>query len=262
MEEVLEQRSFHVHCQPIVALGSGELVGLEALARFPAPPARPDAWFAMAARAGLGVQLQLAAVAAALELLDTVPHGSYLAVNVGPDAIIAPELPRLLDRVDPSRVVLELTEHLQVADYDRLQRLLAPIRERTRLAIDDTGAGFCSLGHIVNLAPDLIKLDRQFTRGIDRDPARRALAEALVTFGRETGAAVICEGIETPAELATVRDLGVAFGQGYLLGRPAPVAEAIAGLAAPTPLTRKQPAHGFAPASKRPDGGKAPTPTP
>jgi EAL domain-containing protein (putative c-di-GMP-specific phosphodiesterase class I) len=120
---------------------------------------------------------------------------------------------------------MELTEHLKVDDYPRLHCALDAIRERgTRLAIDDAGAGFAGLSHILKLGPDLIKLDRDITTGINHDPIRRALAGALVTFAADTGAELIAEGIETAAELDTVRNLGVRYGQGYHLGRPAAVA--------------------------------------
>jgi EAL domain-containing protein (putative c-di-GMP-specific phosphodiesterase class I) len=147
-----------------------------------------------------------------------------LAINVGPETIAVPELPAMLAAASADRVVLELTEQLEVDDYPQLGNALRNIRELgVRLAIDDTGAGVASLAHILKLAPDIIKLDRTLTGRIDRDPVRRALAGALVTFAAETGAAVIAEGIETTDELDTVRSLGILHGQGYLLGRPGPV---------------------------------------
>jgi EAL domain-containing protein (putative c-di-GMP-specific phosphodiesterase class I) len=97
-----------------------------------------------------------------------------------------------------------------------------------RLAIDDTGAGFASLRHILNLEPDIIKLDISLTRGVDVDRARRALAAALIAFAANTGASIVAEGVETASELSVLRDLGVGFGQGYLLGRPGPLPATIA----------------------------------
>jgi EAL domain-containing protein (putative c-di-GMP-specific phosphodiesterase class I) len=162
----------------------------------------------------------------AVELLGELPEEVFLAINVGPDAIAAADLPLIIiESGSPQRIVLELTEHLKIDDYPHVRTALRRIREHgARLAIDDTGAGFASLSHIVNLAPDLIKLDRQFTRGIDLDPVRRALAQALVSFAHDTGAEVIAEGIESADELDTVRELGIPYGQGYLIGRPAPLA--------------------------------------
>ena len=117
--------------------------------------------------------------------------------------------------------MLELTEHAGIADYNELAEALAPLRESgVRLSVDDAGAGFASLRHILNLRPDIIKLDIGLIRGIDADPARRALASALVGFAAEIGAVIVAEGIETPDELATLCALRVTYGQGYHLARP------------------------------------------
>lgn len=225
IEQVIAQRTISMRCQPIVDLHTGALAGVEALARFPGPPDRPpNHWFAQAEQVGLGVELQLAAVEVALPLIEQLPCGVYLAINLGPDALMSAELPPLLRLVPSERVVLELTEHLAVDDYPSLIATLQCLRSGgVRLAIDDAGAGFASLSHIVKLAPDLIKLDRRFTAGIDLDPVRRALAQALVTFAHETGAQVTAEGIETDQELETVRSLGIPYGQGYFIARPEPV---------------------------------------
>jgi EAL domain-containing protein (putative c-di-GMP-specific phosphodiesterase class I) len=121
------------------------------------------------------------------------------------------------------RVVLEVTEHAPVSDYGRLNGSLGALRARgVRLAIDDAGSGFSSLQHILRLAPDFIKLDMALTRDVDNDLARRALAAALISFAAEIGAVIVAEGIETRAELETLRELGVRFGQGYYLARPEP----------------------------------------
>lgn len=226
IEQVIADRDFRLVCQPIVDLSGGELIGAEALARFPGPPEQPpDVWFNEAHRAGLGVALELAAFASALSLINEIPSCAYLAINMGPTTLANAELLQLLESVAADRVVIELTEHMRIDDYPQFRKVIANAREQgARLAIDDTGAGFASLSHIVNLAPDLIKLDRQFTTGIDLDPVRRALARALVSFAHDTGADVIAEGIETPDELQTIRQLGIRYGQGYLIQRPAPAA--------------------------------------
>jgi EAL domain-containing protein (putative c-di-GMP-specific phosphodiesterase class I) len=215
--------------QPIIDLKTDRLAGCEALALFAGHPVRPpDLWFAEAQRVGLGAELQLAAVHKALAQLAHLPPRAYLAINIGPDVAGAPELLRLLHNVDSQRVVIELTEHLQVEDYPALISAVHSIRATgARLAIDDTGAGYASFAHILKLAPDLIKLDRILTTGVDVDPARQALAGALVNFAVETGAKVIAEGVETIGELDVIRQLGVGYGQGYLLGRPGPVTQLI-----------------------------------
>jgi EAL domain-containing protein (putative c-di-GMP-specific phosphodiesterase class I) len=235
IRRVLEDDDFAIAVQPIVRLDSGVLVGAEALARFPSPPAQgPDRWFAEAYAAGLGTQLELAAARRAINLLDELPPHAYLTVNIGPEAMATPEFLELVTGADAQRLVVELTEHFAVEDYERLRAALCGLRRAgARLAIDDTGAGFASLAHILKLSPEVIKLDRGLARGIDADPVRRALAAALVDFAKQTGAQVVAEGLETDAELATVRELGIDLGQGYLLGRPGDVA-ALHGTPAPS----------------------------
>lgn len=206
--------------QPVVVLKSGALSGVEALTRFPV--GEPVSWFSDAHGCGLGVELELAAARAAFQKATLLPEGSYLAMNFSPTTLASREICPLLDGVDPDRTVLELTEHLPVEDYPSLRRAVATLRRRGfRLAIDDTGAGFASLSHIVELGPDIIKLDLELTRGIDRDPVRHSLATALVTFAGDIGATVVAEGIETEGELTALQQLGICYGQGYLIGRPA-----------------------------------------
>jgi EAL domain-containing protein (putative c-di-GMP-specific phosphodiesterase class I) len=212
--------------QPIVHLGRGQLIGLEALARFAgAPPRGPDVWFAEAAAAGLGVELELAAIQLALAALPQLPPDVYLSVNASPDTVTSGHLDATFAAVSPDRIVLEITEHSVIASYDDLAAALLPLRTRgLRVAVDDAGAGYSSFRHILRLQPDLIKLDMTLTRDIHRDPARRALATALIAFGRDTGSDIVAEGVETEAELLTLQGLGVTAGQGYHLGRPGPLA--------------------------------------
>ena len=219
---VLGGEGLAMHFQPIVCLVEGDVVGVEALARFEGGLRRtPDLWFAEAAAVGLGVELELAAVRAALSELPALPPDAYLSVNMSAETVLAAATSDLFTGPHCGRLVIELTEHAQVADYDALLTRLAALRGTgIRLAVDDTGAGFASLRHILRLRPDLIKLDLDLTRGIDQDPARRALARALLTFAAEIGAGVVAEGVETAGELLVLRDLGVEAAQGYFLGRP------------------------------------------
>jgi EAL domain-containing protein (putative c-di-GMP-specific phosphodiesterase class I) len=116
---------------------------------------------------------------------------------------------------------MELTEEAKVDDYERLSVALERLYAMgVRLAIDDTGAGFASLAHILKLTPHIIKLDRELTSGIDRDPVRVTLASALVSFAAGLGAEIVAEGIEIEAELDMLCDLGIRYGQGFLLSRP------------------------------------------
>ena len=210
--------------QPIVELAGGRVVAAEALSRFPAEPRRsPAAWFAEAAAVGLGMELELVAIRAALAHLDALPAGVRLSLNVSPAVLLAPELVGALAAVRGERLALELTEHAPVENYGALEAALDAYRSRgVQLMIDDAGAGFASLRHVVGLRPDSIKLDLSLTRDIDSDPVRRALAASLVAFAREIGATMVAEGIETRAELEAVRALGVTHAQGFYLARPGP----------------------------------------
>jgi EAL domain-containing protein (putative c-di-GMP-specific phosphodiesterase class I) len=208
--------------QPIVATATHRPVGFEALARFDMVPRRgPDLWFADAAKVGLGVELELAAVRLALRALSDLPPDAYLALNVSPASALSGRLDDVLGGVASNRIVLEITEHQMVETYDGLEAAFRALRRRgVRIAVDDAGAGYASFRHILRLRPDVIKLDMTLTRDIDTDRSRRALASALIGFARETGSAMVAEGVETAAELATLRRLGVEAAQGYHLGRP------------------------------------------
>lgn len=211
--------------QPIADLMSGEVVGVEALARFACEPfSPPDVWFAEASEVGLGAELELRAVRKALAEFHQVPPGAFLALNISAEVIVSPSFPAALEGADLSRLVLELTEHAQVRDYDVLRDALRALRARgIRLAVDDAGAGFASMRHIVRLSPDIIKLDVTLTRDIDADPVRNALASSLIVFARDIGATIVAEGIETWREVEALRALGVPFGQGHHLAWPAPL---------------------------------------
>jgi EAL domain-containing protein (putative c-di-GMP-specific phosphodiesterase class I) len=209
---------------PIVDLETREAIGVEALARFGSIPVKPpDQWFAAATALELGLQLELRTMKEALEGLPKIPDGVFLSLNCSHHTAGAPELVDRLDGVEP-RIVLEITEHEAIEDYGALAEALAPLRERgLRVAVDDVGAGYASLRHALQLAPDMVKMDISLTRGIDRDAGRRALATALISFAAETNMTIVAEGIETAGELAALRELGVRYGQGFHLALPAPL---------------------------------------
>ncbi len=149
-----------------------------------------------------------------------------MTLNAGPCAIACPALREILSLAEPGRLVVELTEQVAVADYPQLRGALQALRDAgVRLAVDDAGAGFASLLHILKLAPDIIKLDRELIANVDVDPMRRSLAASLRRFAHESGAVVVAEGIETAAELNVLRDLEIDHGQGFHLARPALPAE-------------------------------------
>jgi len=211
--------------QPIVSLGDRSPVGAEALSRISALPRQgPDRWFALAAKAGLLVEADCAALKVAVAMAQALPATLFASCNVTPELVLSGSLQECLDGYDVSRLVIEITERAPIDDYAVFARALAPLRNAgARIAIDDTGSGFASLRHILRLEPDMIKLDRDLCQGINADPARIALASGLATFAFGIGASIIAEGIETQAELDVLTALGVQMGQGYLLGRPQPL---------------------------------------
>jgi EAL domain-containing protein (putative c-di-GMP-specific phosphodiesterase class I) len=226
---VIDGGQFSMVYQPIWNMRSRQAVGFECLARFSAAPSRPpNEWFTEAAEAGLGTALELAAIRAALGAFSSVPAPLHLAINASVETILSGEFASALQGLPLERIVLEITEHSEVENYERLSGVLRPLRQGgLKLAVDDAGAGYSSLRHILHLQPDFIKLDMHLIRHIDLDPARRALASALIAFARDTNSSIIAEGIETASEFATLQTLGVEMAQGYFLGRPMPLQQAL-----------------------------------
>lgn len=221
VDAVIDAGSFRPVFQPIVDLSDGRRVGYEALTRFDDGNS-PDRWFAEATVAGLGPRLELVTLEAAIEAASGLPGDAYLSVNVTP-RLLSPSaaLVAVLERAR-CPVVLEITEREAIDDYDAIRSEVAALRPTVRLSIDDTGAGFASLRHVLLLEPDFVKLDRTWISGIDTEPAKQAMVAGLVHFAETTGCQLIAEGVETEPEQAMLVRLGVRFAQGFLLGEPGP----------------------------------------
>ena len=222
VEQLCEPGIIEAFVQPVVRPADQVIVGYEALARMPLEPLHPpDWWLARAGEIGMRSHLEVACLAAATDLGPT-PDERLLFVNLSPSLLANPSALRLLEQL-PDRLVIELTEQEAVEDYDTLRRDLAPWLSRgVRIAIDDTGAGYSSLRHVIELTPDFLKLDRELVRDLDHDRNRRALVSAVVAFAAEVGTSVIAEGVESADELEVLRDAEVDLVQGYLLARPGP----------------------------------------
>lgn len=222
ISRVLRENRLVTALQPIMALDTRRVVGFEALTRFPDDRSKPpNVWFSEAWELGMGVELELAAIRAAMGHADRIADDVYLSVNVSPETAQSPQFGATLAGFPAHRTMIEITEHAKVEDYEELRKALEMPRSKgVRVAIDDAGAGFASLRHILRVAPDVIKLDVDLARGIHEDPARRALASALISFAKEVEKTIIAEGIETGEELGALIALGVHLGQGYYLGRP------------------------------------------
>ena len=219
-----------IHFQPIVDVRRAVVCGYEALSRFPASlDLPPDRWFAAADRLGVGAPLEARAVATILSHRPLLADNCFLSLNLSPAAACSPTIQKLLtDEGDLRGVVLEITERSPVEDYDALAAALAPLRELgATLAIDDAGAGYSSMRHIVTLEPQFVKLDRSLVQDLDSDPRKTAAITALGAFANEVDAWVVAEGVETPGELSALSSLQMPLAQGFLLGRPGPEMESV-----------------------------------
>ena len=211
--------------QPIFDLETRQVVGVESLARFSLEPKRPpNEWFKTAADLGLATRLEMTAVSRAVARRSQLPPGVFMAVNLSPEALMSPELVGVIPEGFADQLVIELTEHTPVLDYQALGLAFAPLRASgAALAIDDAGAGFASLRHILELAPQFIKLDISITQKIEHERVALALAVALTSFAGAIEARIIAEGIETASQLEALRSLGIRLGQGYHLAMPGPI---------------------------------------
>jgi EAL domain-containing protein (putative c-di-GMP-specific phosphodiesterase class I) len=228
--KLIETGEFDVAYQPVFELAGNRCVALEALARFRAPFGPPAHTIADAEAAGLGVELERAVMRRAYRILPRLAPGQLLALNASPAALL--DIARGAgcgEDVPWSRIVVEVTEHSAIEAYAVLEEELAPLRRRgLRIAVDDAGAGYASLRHVLELRPDFIKLDRWLIDGVANDGGRRAAVSAFVDLARELGSTVIGEGVERQEDLNALRELGLDAAQGYLLGGPTSDQDAVA----------------------------------
>jgi PAS domain S-box-containing protein len=223
ISEAIMTRAVHTALQPIVSVADRRLVGVEALARFDDGRA-PDVWFSEARATGQNLDLDRLAFTTALGQLDVLPSHAYLSINASPELILSPMFGEELLRRGAAtldRLVIEITEHERICDYQRVKEVLQPLRDLgARVAVDDAGAGYASLTHVLQLRPDIIKIDRDLLTDVDGDSARRSLITALVLVALDLGATVTGEGVETPGQMAALDLLAVDHAQGYFVGRP------------------------------------------
>lgn len=219
----IEGDALRMFFQPIVELRTGMVSGLEALARF--PEGAPSAWFEAAEAVGLRVDLELAAVRAALAAADSLPPRCYLGMNLSPETVMDPRLMPLLSAAEKRRIVIDLTRLDAIESYPEIQEKLGAFRfeDTHQVAVDDAGTGSSSLEHILRITPDFVKLDVSVTHELDRNSAHREVASAIVSLSSDLGAHVIGEGVETQEEADALLELGVSQAQGFLFGRPGPL---------------------------------------
>ncbi|MHA7155762.1 EAL domain-containing protein [Arthrobacter sp. TMN-50] len=211
--------------QPIVDTSRGTVVGYEALARFPGfEEKNPEVWFAAARRHGRSADLESAALRVALRARPGLPTNCFLTLNVSPELLTTESIRSVWRQErDLGGLIVELTEQTPIDSYLELEPDLHQLRSAGALiAVDDAGAGYAGLRHLLQLRPSMIKIDRELIQDVDRDEAKRALIEMLGIFASRVDAWILAEGVERVEELDTLVSLGVPLVQGYLLARPAP----------------------------------------
>jgi EAL domain-containing protein (putative c-di-GMP-specific phosphodiesterase class I) len=220
IEMIINDGEFDSVYQPIVRTTDQGVIGHECLTRFrPEPYQSPDRWFAMADTVGLLKELELAAIHKALAALSE--FDGYLSVNISPSTILKCDLEKELAPYPLKRLVLEITEHSAIDNYEEIDEALKDLRARgLHLAIDDAGAGYASMRHILMLSPDMVKIDRTITEGVDSHPGRQAMASAFRGFATRIGCALVAEGVETQAERQALEFIGVPHAQGFYFGEP------------------------------------------
>lgn len=222
IDRIVRERLYRSAYQPIVDLSTRRIEGFECLTRFDAASGKtPDTWFLAAAEAGLGERLEADTIGCAVRALRVLPGEMYLSVNASASSVLNGDVLRIFEKIDPSRIILEITEHHPVEDYRALNEALNRLRASgLRIAVDDVGAGYADLQHLIHLRPDVVKLDMSLTRRMIDCDATRAMMIGIVGFAHTIGSRVIAEGIETPAQLHALEAIRVDAGQGYLLGAP------------------------------------------
>jgi EAL domain-containing protein (putative c-di-GMP-specific phosphodiesterase class I) len=225
---MLDAGGLSIDLQPIVDLATGETASVEALARFASYPYSVEGWFTQAHLAGCGEQLELDAAMLAHEYLPALPGPVSLAINASPDVATTPEFLSLVTRTDPTRIVVEITEHRQATEPRAFASSIRRLQARgVQVAIDDAGTGYSDLRQILELQPDIIKLDRALVCGVEDDPVRLALVQAIVAFAKNTGVSLVAEGVSRESTADLLRELRVDYGQGFALSPPEPAASVI-----------------------------------
>jgi EAL domain-containing protein (putative c-di-GMP-specific phosphodiesterase class I) len=235
LHDAITRRDFYSVFQPVFDLVTGRMIGIEALSRGPrgSELESGETLFSLAERTEMLLPVERICRAKALEAASKARKDCKIFLNLSPAAVSDPDFlgSLFLDQVarqglTPDRIVLEITERTYVVYQELFREVLTRFRQqRFRIAVDDVGTGYSSLASLADIEPDYLKFDTVFVRGIDTHPTKQDLLEALLSFARKMHTQVIAEGIETEEELKTLRALGVPFGQGFLLGRPMPMAD-------------------------------------
>ncbi len=218
---ILEEDKMWPVFQPVVDLCEGTILGVEALTRF--DEGSPESWFTEAANMGLGTKLEIRAIEGALQVAERLPDDLFVAVNVSPETLCTTDLVLALraSHIPLERIVLEITEHAMVQDYQVIKHQIEDLRTLgLSIAVDDVGAGYSNMAHVLHLRPDIVKFDRGLAQNLDQDGGRLALVRSLATFNRFLEAITVAEGVEREEEVEVLREAGIGTGQGYLFAPP------------------------------------------
>ncbi|HWR76377.1 MAG TPA: GGDEF domain-containing protein [Thiobacillus sp.] len=233
LQDILANARLVTLLQPVLDLVEGRVMAYEALTRGPSnsPLHAPQALFRVAEQHGLLTALDWACVRMALKTFARLNLQGRLFVNLSPgsllDASFAPDavLAALGDAgMTSNQVVIEITENATALDYGDLRQAVSRLRAAgIEVAIDDLGEGFSSLRLWSELKPAFVKIDKHFIADIHRDPHKTQFVRSIRQLAEGAHSCVIAEGVESPSELAVLKDLGIRYAQGYLIGRPSPV---------------------------------------
>lgn len=230
LQDILKQRNLSALFQPVMDFSSGSIFGFEGLIRGPAdsPLHSPINLFAAAKQQYLALEIEMLCRQIVLESFAAQNLPGKLFLNVSPDALTHPSFKNgqtlgYLENlgIDPQRVIIEITENQPTFDFEGMRKALLHYRSMGfQIAIDDLGEGFSSLRLWSELRPEFVKVDMHFVQGINADPLKQQFLRSIQSIALSSGTQVVAEGIEAAAEFRTIRDLGIACGQGYFIGRP------------------------------------------
>jgi EAL domain-containing protein (putative c-di-GMP-specific phosphodiesterase class I) len=223
VEIVSGTRPVRLVFQHIVNIQTGTAVGYEALARFATRlTTSPGPWFTAAAGTPQAAPLESLLIREALRARSGLPSGAFVSINVTPALLPEAEVLRAFGSGgDLSDVVIELTEHAPVLNDKALREAVAALRQRgARIALDDVGVGWAGLKQVLDLRPEIVKLDHMLVTSAPTDPVRQAIARMMLDLCSRLGLDLLVEGVETYAELDLFAGMGVPLAQGFVFGRP------------------------------------------
>jgi diguanylate cyclase (GGDEF)-like protein/PAS domain S-box-containing protein len=241
IRRTLEEDRILLYAQPVLDLNTNELHSHEILVRLPGDgggePLLPSAFLYVAERFGLIQAVDGWVVRNAIRLIaesEQAGRPIVLSVNLSGKSICDPKLPLLVEAaldeagIDPARLIFELTETAAIANFEQAQMFATRLRSRgCQFALDDFGAGFGSFYYLKNFPFDYIKIDGGFIRGIVSDPMDQLVVQSIVTIAQGLGKKTVAEFVAEPETASLLRTIGVDCAQGYHIGKPRPITEAL-----------------------------------